>query len=50
MTTLVQSVAGLWMNRIPTHRAEIREAWEGDDPQFRTVDDITAIELEESPM
>ena len=33
--------------QVRTHRAEVHEAWEGDEPDILGVDDITTIKLEE---
>ena len=30
-----------------TKRAKVHEAWEGDDPEFLGVDNVTTIKLEE---
>ena len=43
------TAAGLQRTRTRTHRAEVHEEGEGDDPTVHGIDDVTAIQLEEEP-
>lgn len=49
LTTSAQNDAtGLRRTRVRTHRGEVHEAGEGDNPVVHGVDNITTIELEEA--
>ena len=50
LTTLAQSIAiSSWRARMRTHRSEVHEAGEGDDPEVLGVDYIATIELGKDP-
>ena len=47
LTTLARNVAtSSWRTRVRTHRGEVHEAGEGNDPVFHGIDNVTTIELE----
>ena len=49
MTSALSVATSVWGTRVRAHRAEVHEAWEGDDPKVPGVDYVTAIELGEEP-
>ena len=38
-----------WIIQMRTHRTEVHDAGEGDDPEVPAVDDVATIELGEEP-